>query len=79
MTQWKLVPVEPTEKMMPEGFTDAVAAAKDFYGLYTRTVVSGCIPMEQLRFVAALKLFDSMLATAPAPDVQSVEWAKRAM
>ena len=63
MTHWKLV---------PEGFTEAVDAAKEFYGLYTRTVVSGCTPMEQLRFVAALKFFESMLAAAPQQDVQPV-------
>jgi hypothetical protein len=65
MTQWKLV---------PDGFDEAVDAAKEFYELYKRTVVSGCTPMEQLRFVAALKLFDSMLS-APAPDVQPVAWS----
>lgn len=65
MNQWKLV---------PDGFDEAVDAAKKFYELYNRTVVSGCIPVEQLRFVAALKFFESMLNAAPQPDVQPVAW-----
>lgn len=59
-------------KPIAEGFTEAVDAAKEFYELYKRTVVSGCIPMEQLHFVAALKVFDSMLNAAPQPDAQPV-------
>ncbi|MCA3171408.1 MAG: hypothetical protein ING20_11790 [Burkholderiales bacterium] len=65
MSKWVLV---------PEGITEAVDAAKDFYELYKRTVVSGCTPMEQLRFVAALKFFESMLNAAPSPDKQPVAW-----
>jgi hypothetical protein len=62
MNQWKLV---------PDGFDEAVDAAKEFYGLYTRTVVSGCTPMEQLRFVAALKFFESMLNAAPQTEANA--------
>ena len=61
MSKWVLV---------PDGITEAVDAAKDFYELYKRTVVSGCTPMEQLRFVAALKFFESMLNAEPALVLQ---------
>ena len=62
MSKWVLV---------PEGITEAVDAAKDFYELYKRTVVSGCTPMEQLRFVAALKFFESMLNAAPQTEANA--------